>query len=226
MIHYRDSNQEFYFHLNSEYDHFLLSTRSIPFISITIDLTYNQRLTLLSITASYILSHHHLSISSFLLLLLFPSSCLLPRQVLVLDVLYRVVQPDHFFLLVLLLLHLPPLLLLPLQLPVLLFLVSLLENLQLLVCPFNHIVQLIDILVQLVLALLCLCCQFLRFLLDVHVLTVQVLFQFLVYQRFCLDRRFQVFNFYRKGFFRLFENSSLVGKFGLGFFVKVTDLNL
>jgi hypothetical protein len=55
---------------------------------------------------------------------------------------------------------------------------------------------------------------------------VQVLFQFLVHQRFCLNWRLQVLNFERKRLFRLFEDSSFVRKFSLGFFVEVTDLNL
>ena len=127
---------------------------------------------------------------SFLFLVFLTPSSLFPSQVLVLNVLYRVIEPDKFLFLAPFILHLPPLLLLPLQLSLLLLLIPLLEYLKLLICPLDQFVQFIYFLIKFILAFLCFCCQFLWSLLYVHIFSVQILFQLFVDQRFCLYWRF------------------------------------
>ena len=160
---------------------------------------------------------------SFLFLFLFASSCLFPGEVLVLDVLDGVVESDEFFLFVFLFFHFPPFLFFSFQFSVLFILVPLLEYFQLLIGSFNQFIQFINLLVEFVFALLGFGSQFLRFLFDVHIFPVQVLFQLLVHQCLCLYRWLQVFYFYRKRLFRLLKYPSLIGQFGLCLFVEVTD---
>ena len=120
---------------------------------------------------------------SLFFLFLFASSGLFPGEVLVLDVLDGVVESDEFFFFVFFKFHFPPFLFFPFEFFILFFLVPLLENFQLLIGPLNQLVQLINLLVEFVFALLGFSSQFFRFLLNVHVFPVQVLFQLLVHQR-------------------------------------------
>lgn len=163
---------------------------------------------------------------SFLLLLLLSTSGLLPRQVLVLNVLDGIVEPNKLLLLIPLILHLPPLPLLPLQLPLFLLLIPLLEDLKFLIGFLNQFIKLVNLLIQLIPWLLGLSSQLFRSLLNVTIFTMQVLLELLVDEGFGFNCGSQVLYLYWEGFLWLLEDTALVGQLGFGLFLKIGYLYL